>query len=60
MRTWDVLILIMCYVKSLEQIPVSVQIGINYSQAILSVKLVKFTVLYTAIVKVGKWLLRKS
>ena len=50
----------MCDVKSLEQIPLFVQIGINYSQAIISTKLMNFIVLYTATMKGGKRLLRKS
>ena len=50
----------MCYVKSLEQIHLSIQLGINYSQAIISMKLMKFTVLYIATMKGGKWLMRKN
>ena len=46
----------MCYVKSLKQIPVFLQTGINYFQAIG----MKFTVLYIATMKGGKQLLRKS
>ena len=34
--------------------------GINYPQTIISMKLTKFTVLYTATMKGGKRLLRKS
>ena len=47
-KTWDVLIFIMCYNKSLDQIPPFVGICITYSQAIISTKLMKFTVLHTA------------
>ena len=50
----------MCYAKSLEQIPLFVQIDINYSQAIISRKLMKVTVLYTATMKGGEQLLRRS
>ena len=50
----------MYYVKGLEQIPLFVQIGINCYQAINSMKLMKFTVLYTATMKGGKQLLRKG
>ena len=49
----------MCYVKSLKQIPVFLQTGINYFQAI-GMKLMKFTVLYIATMKGGKQLLRKK
>ena len=59
-KTWDALILIMCYVKSLEQIPLFVQTGVIYSQALIRRKLMKFTVLYTATVKGDKQPLRKS
>ena len=50
----------MCYDKSLDQIPPFVWICINYFQAIISTKLMKFTVLCTATMKGGKQLLRKS
>ena len=44
----------MCYVNSLEQIPLFIQLGIYYPQAIISMKQMKFTVLYTATMK-GCW-----
>ena len=63
-RTWDVFILCYGCVKSLEQNPLSVQIGIkigiNYSQAIIGSKLMKCTVLYTGTMKRGKKLMKKS
>ena len=37
-----------------------IEIVIKYPQAIISMKLMKFTVLYTATMKEGKQLLRKS
>ena len=49
----------MYYVKSLEQIPLFLQMVINFSQATINTKLMKFTVLYWATMKGGKRLLRQ-
>ena len=47
-------------VRSLEQIALLVQTGIIYSQTMISMKLMKFTLLYTATMMGGKQLLGKS
>ena len=49
-----------CCAKGIKWYALFVKIGTNYSQAIISMKLTKFTVLYTAAMKGDRHLLRKS
>ena len=50
----------MSYIESLEYISLYAEISINYLQAIINTKFMRFTVLYIATPKGGKRLLRKS
>ena len=49
-----------CLAQCVECTSFSVKTGMNYFQAVTSMKLMQFTVLYTATMKGGKRLLRKS
>ena len=49
-----------CWAQSMECTSLFVKIGIDYLQAIISKKLVEFTVLLTATMKGCKWLLSKE
>ena len=49
-----------CCAESVECIFLFVKIGVKYPQAIISMTLMKFTVLYTATLEGGKQLLRKN
>ena len=49
-----------CCAKSMECTSLIVKIGIDYPQAIIRMKQTKFTVLYTATMKGGEQVLKKS
>ena len=58
-RTWDKHSFFISAMLTVWNASLSVKIGINYPQAITSMKPMKFTVLYTATIKRGKPLLRR-